>query len=51
MLSYLSAGSQLGHMTSPQGVSAAAATTIPGTNQAYVALGDQGAFVRILRWM
>ena len=44
-------GLQLAHMTSPQGVSAAAATTIPGTDRTYVALGDQGSFVRILRWM
>lgn len=38
-------------MTSPQGVSTAAAVSIPGTNRAYVALGDQGSFVRLLRWM
>ena len=44
-------GLQLAHMTSPQGVSVAAGTTIPGTDRTYVALGDQGSFVRILRWM
>ena len=44
-------GLQLAHMTSPQGVSAAAATTISATDRTYVALGDQGSFVRILRWM
>ncbi|CAH3105102.1 unnamed protein product, partial [Porites lobata] len=35
----------------PQGVSAAVATTIPGTDRTYVALGDKGSFVRILRWV
>lgn len=45
------AGQQLGHMSSTQGVSAVAAVTITGSNRAYVALGDQGTFVRILQWM
>lgn len=47
----MNTGQQLGHMTSTQGVSAVAAVTITGSNRAYVALGDQGTFVRILQWM
>ncbi|XP_078381360.1 uncharacterized protein LOC144664106 [Oculina patagonica] len=44
-------GQQLGHMTSPQGVSAVAAVTLLGNGRSYLALGDQGTFVRILQWM